>query len=109
PKATALVYPGRVTTYAELNAKANQLAHYLRKEGIKPGTPVGICVERTAEMIIGILGILKAGGAYLPLDTTYPGERLVFMAKDAVLPVILTQKKLAADLKFDCKVVCFDR
>ena len=82
-------------TYAELNARANQVAHYLQATGVQTGTLVGICVERSHDMIIGMLGILKAGGAYVPLDITYPAERLAFMLKDTDAPVVLTQQKFA--------------
>ncbi|MBO3462192.1 non-ribosomal peptide synthetase [Aetokthonos hydrillicola Thurmond2011] len=85
-------------TYRELNAKANQLAHYLRSLGVKPEVLVGICVERSLEMIVGLLAILKAGGAYVPLDPAYPEERLSFMLSDSQVSVLLTQQKLVADL-----------
>ncbi len=94
PDSIALVFEEQQLTYQELNARANQLAHYLRKLGIKSETLVGICVERSFEMIIGLLGILKAGGAYVPLDPTYPTERLAFMLKDAQISILLTQQSL---------------
>lgn len=81
-------------TYRELNERANQLAHYLQALGVGPDTLVGICMERSLEMVIGLLGILKAGGAYVPLDPTYPPERLAFMLADAEAPVLLTQHHL---------------
>ena len=84
-------------TYRELNSRANQLAHYLRELGVGPETLVGLCVERSLEMVIGLLGILKAGGAYVPLDPTYPRERLAFMLEDAQVSVLLTQAKLVED------------
>ena len=74
PEAVAVVYEGRQLTYAELNARANQLAHYLRKLGVKPETRVAICVERSLEMMVGLLGILKAGGCYVPLDPGISGR-----------------------------------
>src|SRR5205823_2024831 len=77
-------------TYAELNARANQLARCLQSLGVEPEVCVGICVDRSLEMVIGVLGILKAGGAYVPLDPAYPSERLAFMIADAQVPVLLT-------------------
>ncbi|BAT56842.1 amino acid adenylation domain-containing protein (plasmid) [Nostoc sp. NIES-3756] len=94
PDAIAVVFENQQLTYRELNAKANQLAHYLQKLGVQPEVLVGICVERSLEMFIGILGILKAGGVYLPLDPAYPKERLAFLLEDANIPLLLTQKKL---------------
>lgn len=94
PEAIALVFENQQLTYQQLNQRANQLAHYLRKLGVKPETLVGICVERSLEMIIGILGIIKAGGAYVPLDPTYPEERLNFMLQDAKVEILLTQQHL---------------
>ena len=98
PAATAVSFAGQQVTYAELNQKANQLAHYLRRRGVAPDTLVGICVTRSLEMVIGVLGILKAGGAYVPLDPTYPPERLHHMLQDAQPALLLTQAKLADDL-----------
>jgi non-ribosomal peptide synthetase component F len=91
--ATAIIYKDKQLSYYELNRRANQLAHYLQKLGVKPDVPVGICVERSLEMVIGLLGILKAGGAYLPLDPIYPPERLAFMLEDVQAPIILTQQQ----------------
>ena len=85
-------------SYRELNERANQLGHYLQKLGVGPETLVGICVERSLEMVVGLLGILKAGGAYVPLDPTYPPERLAFMIADAQTPMLLTQAKFKATL-----------
>ena len=81
-------------TYRQLDAKANQLANFLRTQGVGPEVLVGICVERSLEMVVGLLGILKAGGAYVPLDPDYPAERLAFMLRDAHAPVLLTQERL---------------
>ncbi|MEH2169650.1 MAG: AMP-binding protein [Nostoc sp.] len=83
PEAVALKFEGQQLTYRELNQQANQLAHHLQALGVKPETLVGICVERSLEMIVGILGILKAGGAYVPLDPSNPQERLNHILEDA--------------------------
>ncbi len=96
PDAVAVVFEDQHVTYRELNRRANQLAHYLQKRGVGPETLVGICVERSLEMVVGLYGILKAGGAYVPLDPTYPPERLIFMMADTQAPVLLTQKKPAS-------------
>jgi amino acid adenylation domain-containing protein len=98
PDAIAVAFKGRTLSYAELNARANQLAHYLRARGVGPDQLVGLCVERSLEMIVGLLGILKAGGAYLPLDPAYPRERLSFMLADGGIEVLLTQDHLLAKL-----------
>lgn len=94
PDAVAVLFGEEQLTYRELNERANQLGHYLQKLGVGPGVLVGICVERSLEMIVGLLGILKAGGAYVPLDPSYPKERLRFMLEDAQAPVLLTQATL---------------
>ena len=94
PEAVAVVFEDRSLSYAALEAHANQLAHQLRDLGVGPETVVGLCVERSPEMVIGLLGILKAGGAYLPLDPEYPAERLAFMLSDAGATVLLTQSGL---------------
>ena len=94
PKAVAVVFEERTLSYGELNRQANQLAHYLRKLGVKPDVRVGICVERGVEMVVGVLGIWKAGGAYVPLDPGYPVERLQFMLEDSAPAVLLTQGHL---------------
>ncbi len=104
PEAIALVFEDQQLTYQQLNQRANQLAHYLRKLGVKPETLVGICVERSLEMIIGILGILKAGGAYVPLDPTYPQERLNFMLEDAKVQILLTQQHLENKLLTESQI-----
>jgi amino acid adenylation domain-containing protein len=109
PDAVALVFEEKQLTYQELNGRANQLAHYLINLGVKPETLVGICVERSLEMIIGLLGILKAGGAYVPLDPTYPKERLAFLLEDAQVPVLLTQSSLIDQLpSHQAQVICLD-
>ena len=95
PGAVALTFEGRQLTYAELNARANRLAHYLQERGVGPEVTVALCVEPSTEMIVALLGVLKAGGAYVPLPPTYPKERLAFMLGDVRAPVLLTQKSLA--------------
>jgi amino acid adenylation domain-containing protein len=94
PAAVALVCRNRRITYADLNARANQVAHALRQRGVEPGGLVGICVERSIEAVTGLLGILKAGSAYVPMDPAYPSERLSFMVEDSRAPVLLTVQKL---------------
>ncbi len=95
PEAIAVVYGEEQVSYQELNERADRLAHYLQSLGVGPESLVGICVERSAEMVVGLLGILKAGGAYVPLDPVYPQERLSFMMADAGVRVLLTQQRLA--------------
>ncbi|OYD99113.1 non-ribosomal peptide synthetase, partial [Nostoc sp. 'Peltigera membranacea cyanobiont' 232] len=98
PDDIAVVYENQHLTYRELNSRANQLAHYLKSLGVKANVLVGICVERSLEMVVGLLGILKAGGAYVPLNPEYPQERLTFMLEDTQLSVVLTQEKLVNKL-----------
>ncbi|MDZ8055345.1 MAG: non-ribosomal peptide synthetase [Aulosira sp. ZfuVER01] len=93
PDAIALVFEQKQLTYRELNTQANQLASYLQQLGVLPDSLVGICVERSLEMIVALLGIFKAGGAYLPLDPSYPQERLQFMLEDTKVSVLVTQQK----------------
>ncbi|MBN1684247.1 MAG: amino acid adenylation domain-containing protein [Gammaproteobacteria bacterium] len=95
PNNIAVIFENQQLTYRELNEKSNQLAHYLKNLGVKPETPVAICVERSLEMIIGILGILKAGGAYVPLDPVDPNLRLAFKLRDSNISILLTQSHLA--------------
>jgi amino acid adenylation domain-containing protein/thioester reductase-like protein len=109
PDNVAVVFKGEQLTYRELNHRANRIAHYLKDQGVEPEVLVGICVERSLEMIVGILGILKAGGAYLPLDSEYPQERLAFMLEEAQMPILLTQKQLVSAFpKHGAKVVYLD-
>ncbi|MEH2211066.1 amino acid adenylation domain-containing protein [Nostoc sp.] len=109
PDAVALVFEEQILTYRELNTKANQLAHYLQALGMEPEVLVGICVERSVEMVVGLLGILKAGGAYVPLDPAYPPERLTLMLEDARVSVVVTQQSLLPKLTKDyTNVVCLD-
>lgn len=98
PDVVAVVFEGQQLTYQQLNQKANQLAHYLQRLGVGPEVMVGVCMERSLEMVVALLGILKAGGAYVPLDPTHPSERLAFMLEDTQVPVILTQAEVAATL-----------
>ena len=109
PEAIAVVCEDGQLTYRELNTRANQLAHYLRMLGVGPDVLVGLCMERSLEMVVGLLGILKAGGAYVPLDPAYPKERLAFMMADAQIPVLLTQGRLVEGLpKHGAHMVCLD-
>ncbi|MEO1433644.1 MAG: condensation domain-containing protein, partial [Cyanobacteria bacterium J06633_8] len=109
PDAVAVVWEEQKLTYRELNTKANQLAHYLQSKGVKPETLVGMCVERSLDMIVGLLGILKAGGAYLPIDPSYPQERNRFILEDSQVSVLLTQQKLIAQLPVHPRdTVCLD-
>ena len=94
PDAAAVVFEDAAPELRELDARANQLAHHLRALGVGPETVVGLCVERSPAMLVGLLGILKAGGAYLPLDPDYPPERLAFMLEDAGAPVLVTHSAL---------------
>ncbi|ASS75372.1 hypothetical protein CIG75_10465 [Tumebacillus algifaecis] len=94
PDAIALRYQEQCTTYGELQARSNQLAHHLQKLGVGPDVRVGICTERSLEMIVAVYGVLKAGGAYVPLDPDYPNDRLAFMIEDAQAAVLLTQSHL---------------
>jgi non-ribosomal peptide synthetase component F len=109
PDVVAVIFKEEQLTYRELNAKANRIAHYLQTLGVKPETLVGICVERSLEMIVGLLGILKAGGAYVPIDPAYPSERKTFMLKDSSVPVLLTQFRFVESLpEHQARVVCLD-
>lgn len=109
PQALAVTLEDQQLTYQELNQRANQLAHYLQTLGVGPDVRIGICVERSLEMIVGLLGILKAGGAYIPLDPNYPSERLAFMLEDGQVPVLLTQARLITRLPdTQAKIVCLD-
>jgi amino acid adenylation domain-containing protein len=92
PHAPAVTFAGKTLTYAELNRRSNQLAHHLRRLGAGPETRVGICVERSLEMAVGLLGILKAGAAYVPMDPSYPRERLALMQQDAQCTVLVTER-----------------
>ena len=109
PDAVAVVCNGQQLTYSALNRRANQLAHYLRALGVGPEVCVGLCVERSLEMVVGLLGILKAGGAYVPLDPAYPTERLASVVADAHVAVLVTQQQCIATLpEHRAQVVCLD-
>ncbi|MCP4662120.1 MAG: AMP-binding protein, partial [bacterium] len=110
PDAPAVVFDDRRLSYRELDRRANQLAHALRAHGVGPEVLVGICVERSAEMVVAVLGVLKAGGGWLPLDPQYPRERLAFMLEQTRVPVVLTQERLLGTLpEHQARVVCLDR
>ena len=98
PEAIAVVFEDGQLTYRELNARANRLADDLDKLAVGPETLVGLCLERSLEMIVGILGVLKAGGAYVPLDPAYPKDRLAFMLEDSKIQVVLTQERVVSCL-----------
>jgi len=98
PDATALIFNDQQLSYGELNTRANQLAHYLIAQGVRPESKVGIAVEHSIDMVIGLLGILKAGGAYVPLDPEYPSERLAYMVQDSGIELLLTQSHLVEQL-----------
>ena len=105
----AVIFGQQQLTYQELNSRANQLAHYLQQQGVKSDTVVGICMERSIEMVVGLIAILKAGGAYLPLDPAYPKERLEFMLADAQVSVLLTQPHLENEIPpHQAQLVCID-
>ncbi|HEY0734235.1 MAG TPA: amino acid adenylation domain-containing protein, partial [Herpetosiphonaceae bacterium] len=109
PGAVALRYDADTLTYGALNARANQLAHYLRTLGVGPEVGVGLCVTRSFDLVVGVLAILKAGGYYLPLDPAYPSDMLRFIATDANIAMILTQQALLATLPVtDRQIVCLD-
>ncbi|RUR75337.1 non-ribosomal peptide synthetase [Chlorogloeopsis fritschii PCC 9212] len=109
PDAVAVVFENEQLTYRELNIRANQLAHYLQKLGVGKDVLVGICVERSLLMVIGLLGILKAGGAYVPLDPEYPQERLAFMLENSQTSVLLTQQHLLESLPtYTTQLICLD-
>jgi amino acid adenylation domain-containing protein len=109
PDAVALMFQGESLTYKKLNERANQLAHFLQARGVGPEVFVGICMQRSVEMMVSVLGVLKAGGAYLPLDPTYPKERLAYMIGDTKAHLLLTQHSLLEVLpEHSAQVVCLD-
>ncbi|MEP7183679.1 MAG: amino acid adenylation domain-containing protein, partial [Betaproteobacteria bacterium] len=109
PAAIALVHAGEEMTYAELNARSNRLAHHLRALGVGPEVFAGVCIERSPELVVGLLAILKAGGAYVPIDPDYPPERIAWMLADTRAPVLLTQERLRARTPgYAGRTVCVD-
>ncbi|MBI3418286.1 MAG: amino acid adenylation domain-containing protein [Verrucomicrobia bacterium] len=109
PEALAVTFENESLTYAQLNARANQLARRLRAAGVRPETLVALYVERSLDMMVGVFGILKSGGAYVPLDPAYPAERLRYMLEDSQAPVVVTQARLAGDLTgLNATILCLD-
>jgi amino acid adenylation domain-containing protein/thioester reductase-like protein len=110
PEAIAVMFQDRQLTYLQLNQKSNQVAHYLQMLGVQPETLVGVCLDRSPDLVIALLGILKAGGAYVPLDPSYPKERLGFIIEDTKLPILLAQKPLLQSLpRHQAQEICIDR
>src|SRR5438105_10658824 len=109
PDQVAVVFEHERMTYGELNRRADRLAHHLRGRGVGPDAIVGLFIERSVDMVVGILGILKAGAAYLPIDTGYPQERVAFMLSDASVAVVVTQSGLVTRLPIDsARAVCLN-
>ncbi|MGZ4106687.1 MAG: non-ribosomal peptide synthetase, partial [Tumebacillaceae bacterium] len=109
PDAVALEFAGQTMTYAELNSRSNRMARHLQAIGVGPEVLVGLCMDRSMEMVVGLLGILKAGGAYVPIDPTYPAERIALMLEDADMAALLTQAHLVEQLpEHQVKTVCVD-
>ncbi|MBI3875438.1 MAG: amino acid adenylation domain-containing protein [Verrucomicrobia bacterium] len=111
PDAVAAVFNSESLTYSELNERADRLARQLRALNVGPDVPVGLCVERSLEMLVAVLAVLKAGGAYVPLDPAYPKERLGLMLENSRVPLVLTQRTLRDNFKFEaqnCKVLCLE-
>jgi aspartate racemase len=108
PDAAALVWDDGELAYRDLNARANQLAHYLRDRGVTADTRVAVCLPRSPELIVAVLAILKAGGGYVPLDPAYPRNRLEFMMADSGAPLMLTKTELASKLPSNDSVICID-
>jgi amino acid adenylation domain-containing protein/non-ribosomal peptide synthase protein (TIGR01720 family) len=110
PAAVALTYAGQSLSYRQLNEQANRLARQLVQHGVKPDTLVGLCLDRSNDLVIALMAILKAGGAYLPIDLAYPADRLAFMLEDARAPVLLTESKLTGNLpSTQAKVISVDQ
>jgi amino acid adenylation domain-containing protein len=109
PNAIAVEFEGRSLTYAELDARTNQLAHLLRKHGVRREVLVGVCLERSLEMVVALVGILKAGGAYVPLDPAYPADRIRYVLEDAHVKLLLTQESLVKSLpSSSAEIICLD-
>src|SRR5439155_14654903 len=109
PDAIAVDFNNDKLTYGQINARANQLAHHLKNIGVGPDSLVGICIERSLEMMVGLLAVLKAGGAYLPIDPSYPSDRVAFMLEDASVAVLLTQSGLIDKLPpHTASLLCLD-
>ena len=109
PQATAVVCEHARLSYRELDERSSRLAHHLRAHGVGPEVVVGLCLERSPDLLIALLGILKAGGAYLPLDPGYPPERLAFMLADARAPLLVTRAALRAQLPATAaRILCLD-
>jgi non-ribosomal peptide synthetase component F len=110
PDATALMFDSETISYRELNRRANQMAYYLIAQGIGAEDRVGICLDRSPDLIVAVLGILKAGGAYVPLDPGYPSSRLTFMLEDAGVSLLLIETQLAASFSDqNIKTICIDQ
>ncbi|WP_439852776.1 amino acid adenylation domain-containing protein [Pseudomonas syringae] len=109
PEAPALIFAAEQLSYAQLNARSNQLAHRLREAGVGPDVLVGICVERSLELVIGLLAIIKAGGAYVPLDPDYPEDRLAYMMQDSGIALLLTQSALLERIPVQVQSICLDQ
>src|SRR5258708_39964079 len=110
PGAVAVTFEGRSLTYAQLDKRANQLARHLIKVGVTPGSLVGIALDRSLDLLVGLLGVWKAGAAYLPLDAAYPRDRVAFIMEDTALTTLLTHSKLIPSLPiFEPRPVCIDR
>ena len=112
PEKIAVSFEGQTLTYQELHQRSNQLAHYLQKKGVKPDDLVGICVDRSLEMLVGLLGVLKAGGAYVPIDPNYPDDRVEYMIENSEAKLLLTQQQLVKNLPTkaakEALVICLD-
>jgi amino acid adenylation domain-containing protein len=109
PEVVAVEFEGKQLRYRELNERANQVAHYLCAIGVRPGTLVGVAMERSLEMVVALCGVLKAGGTYVPLDPAYPRERLGFILRDCEAAVIVTQEKLRERFPEEANILCLDR
>src|SRR5262249_26358183 len=105
PGEPAVIFRGQRLTYYELDQQANRLAHHLQSLGVGADVPVAICLDRSFDMLVGLLGILKAGGAYVPLDPAYPRERLAAMLENARISVLVTQRKLVSLLPASARQV----